>query len=220
MSEASANPLPGLPEPLPEGERVLWRGSPRFIPLAWRAFHVREVAIYFGVLAIWRAFSMTSAGRDIETTAMSVSWLLFLGLIAAGILGLLAWITTRTTIYTITNRRVVMRYGIALPMTINLPFRAMGAAGVRIYGGGVGDIPLAMDEGKRLAYLVLWPHVRPWHLSKPQPMLRAVADAAGVAEILGRAAETTVVSSGEPAPSVARDGDRTISPPEQRAAAA
>ena len=33
----------------------------------------------------------------------------------------------------------------------------------------------------------MWPHVRPWHLANPQPMLRGVADAQKVAAILARA---------------------------------
>jgi hypothetical protein len=41
--------------------------------------------------------------------------------------------------------------------------------------------------GKRLAYLVLWPHVRPWRLQAPQPMLRAIDDVAAVADLLAEA---------------------------------
>ena len=44
-----------------------------------------------------------------------------------------------------------------------------------------------MTEGDKVAYLLLWPHARPWRLSKPEPMLRAVPDAARVAAILARA---------------------------------
>ena len=40
----------GLPEPLPAGERMIWQGKPDWRALALRAFHVRKVAIYFGVL--------------------------------------------------------------------------------------------------------------------------------------------------------------------------
>ena len=42
--------------------------------------------------------------------------------LAIGIALVFAWASARTTVYTITNRRVVMRFGIALPMTLNLPF--------------------------------------------------------------------------------------------------
>jgi len=48
---------PGLPAPLPQGETVLWQGSPDWRQLALHAFHVRKIAIYFGLmLAVQGAF--------------------------------------------------------------------------------------------------------------------------------------------------------------------
>ena len=41
---------PGLPEPLPAGERVLWQGKPDWKRLANEAFHVRQVAVYFALM--------------------------------------------------------------------------------------------------------------------------------------------------------------------------
>ncbi|MEX7194519.1 hypothetical protein AB2C30_32370, partial [Pseudomonas aeruginosa] len=46
-----------LPAPLPVGERVIWQGKPSLKGLALRSFHIREVAIYFGVLLAWRLWS-------------------------------------------------------------------------------------------------------------------------------------------------------------------
>ncbi len=37
-----------------------------------------------------------------------------------------------------------------------------------------------------LGYLVYWPHVRPGRVARPQPMLRAVPNAADVAALLAR----------------------------------
>ena len=45
-------PVPGLPAHLPEGEKLLWQGAPEWRDLAIRAFHVRKVAIYCGVLLL------------------------------------------------------------------------------------------------------------------------------------------------------------------------
>ena len=47
----------GLPERLPEGETLLWQGRPSWRQLALRAFHVREIAIYFALLLAWRHFA-------------------------------------------------------------------------------------------------------------------------------------------------------------------
>ena len=35
-----------------------------------------------------------------------------------------------------------------------------------------------------LGTVLLWPHMRPWHYNRPQPMLRAVPDAAHLARLI------------------------------------
>ena len=111
-----------------------------------------------------------------------------LALLALALLTVLAWLSSRTTVYTLTNRRVVMRVGIVLSITFNLPLRQVESAGLRPVRGGHGDIALVLAPGERIAYLHLWPHVRPWQLRRTQPMLRCVADAATVGQLLTRAA--------------------------------
>ena len=49
-------PIPGLPEELPEGERILWRGGPDWKSLAMHVFHVRAVAIYFALILAWKVW--------------------------------------------------------------------------------------------------------------------------------------------------------------------
>ena len=95
--------------------------------------------------------------------------------------------SARTTLYTITNRRVVMRVGIVLTVTFNLPFRRIEAADIHPLAHGHGDIALTLDRSTRIAYPHLWPHARPWRLQNPQPMLRCVPDGANVAAMLASA---------------------------------
>jgi hypothetical protein len=64
---------------------------------------------------------------------------------------------------------MVMRIGMALPVTINLPFKLIDGASVRLFGNGSGDIPLKLTAKERVAYMLLWPHARPLHFSQPQP---------------------------------------------------
>ena len=71
------------------------------------------------------------AGKSLATVAVSSIWFVPLALVAVGLPALLAWLYARTTVYTITNRRVVMRFGVALPMSLNLPFRMVAAAGLQ-----------------------------------------------------------------------------------------
>ena len=77
-----------------------------------------------------------------------------------------------------------MRFGMAMPMIVNLPYAQINGAALRAGAEGIGDIPLALADDRPLTFAVLWPHARPWHLSRPQPMLRCIPDALGVAQIL------------------------------------
>ena len=180
-------PVPGLPAQLPEGENLLWQGRPEFVPLAWRVFHIREVVVYFAILALWTAFSTWWVSGLVLKSLAATLFGLTAGLIAVSMLALLAYLTVRTTVYSITSRRVVMRIGIALPTTFNLPFAAIDQVALRQFGATAGDASLKLMPHTRLAFLVLWPHVRPWRLGQSEPSLRALPDAVTVSNILAKA---------------------------------
>lgn len=177
----------GLPEHLPAGERILWQGAPRWSALARRAFHADKAALYFGVLLAWRAASAWSDGATPAEALASLTWLVPLFGLAVGALLLLAWLSARSTAYTLTNRRVVMRIGIVLTVTYNLPLRCIESADLRPGPQGQGDISLALEPATRIAWLHLWPHVRPWRVARTQPMLRGLDDAGEVAARLRQA---------------------------------
>ena len=204
MNEHDYEPIPGLPAPLPPGETILWQGSPNWEVLARRALRVRMVGMYFVILIAWGISGNMSAGTPAIDTALSALRLSVLAVVALALLVLFAWLVARTTIYTITTRRVVMRFGIALPITIQIAFSMIDAAGLHVWSGDAGDIALALRPGQRIAYLVLWPHARPWKLTKAEPTLRSVPDAAAVAQILGRA---LAASASQPAKPVSVPAD-------------
>lgn len=204
MREYDFEPIRGLPEQLPPGEEILWQGSPRWQALARRAFHVRKIAFYFGVLAVlplaWDLASHSTV--TLASGVQRVTWILALAAVSIGALSLLAWAMARSTLYTITNRRVVMRFGVALPMIMNLPFKQVRSAGLRLYDEAVGDIPLRLSDKAKPSYVVFWPHVRPWAFSPVEPMLRAIPDAERVAGLLADALaqyveETTLMARAE-----------------------
>ena len=138
---------------------------------------------------------------------------LALGALAVALLGLLAWLSARTTLYVITSRRVIMKIGVALPIFFNIPFTDVASAAVHAFHDGAGDIPLSLTPGRRIAYLHLWPHARPFGFSKPEPAVRSIPSVASVADILGGAlmaearrrqrasgaSVSTIVGSAEPA---------------------
>lgn len=219
MSDTSKRPLKGLPDALPEGEIVLWQGQPSWRALAVRVFHIRLFALYFVVLLAWRGIPALQNGFSVTGAATDALWLLPLPLAAIAIPALLAWIYARTTIYTITNRRVVMHFGAALPFALNLPFGSIGTAAAKVHKDGTADIPLSLTGPDRIAYLHLWPHARPWRLRKPEPMLRGLPDGQRVTAILANALETAQPQPHPPALAI-RVSKRARESDEQLASAA
>lgn len=188
VGEYESEPIRGLPERPPPDEPILWQGSPCWRRLARSAFHTRKVAVYFGVLVAWRAASAVAAHEPAVEALVSVARLAALGAVAVGILTGMAWLHARATVYTITSRRVVLRFGVALTLAVNVPFRSLQAASLRAYPDGTGDLPLSVTDAGRLGYAMLWPHARPWRFGREaQPMLRAVPEARAVADTLVRA---------------------------------
>ena len=199
-------PVRGLPQILPKGERMLWQGAPRWQDLAVRAFHARKVVWYFAAIAAAQSIIGIAGGEPLTLAIRSFQWLIPMGLVAAALLTGLAALSARTTVYTITTRRLVMRVGMALPVTINLPFSQIDGAALRLFANGSGDIPLKVTPRERLAYLLLWPHARPFHFAHPQPSLRCIPDADRVAGLLAAALSGTATAPlGESAAARPRD---------------
>ena len=177
----------GLPEALPAGETLLWQGSPDWKMLARRAFHLRKLAIYFAAMVALRAAFVIGDGGTALDALRSTTWPVALAALALSLVALLAWLSARGTVYTLTDKRVVMRIGIVLTLTFNLPYKRIAAAGLHLDAEGTGDLPLTLLPGDHIAWLHLWPHARPWKLARPEPMLRSVPDAQRVARVLSQA---------------------------------
>jgi hypothetical protein len=175
-----------LPADIPIGEHILWHGRPEWFSLTRRAFRADFVAAYFVLMAAAN-FAMAAAAGSLADAALSAAKTLAAGCLALGLLMVLAWLSSRTTLYVVTSRRVTMKIGIALPIYFNLPFSSIISASFRPYSDGTGEIPLALCADTRIAYPHLWPHARPFHFARPEPALRCVPNAALVAETLSRA---------------------------------
>jgi hypothetical protein len=206
-------PALDLPERLPATERLLWQGAPDWRALALRAFHVRKLALYFGALIVWRAAGVAADGAGATDVLLSLRGPTAMAATGLGLVALLAWLSARTAVYTITDRRVVMRIGIVLTLTFNLPFKRIVAADFRPGPGDCGDIALTLAEADRIAWLHLWPHARPWRLRRPEPALRGVPRAQAVAQLL---TDAWAAGSGQavarPVPSAAAVSPRDTRP--------
>ena len=184
-------PIRGLPETPPPGEIILWQGAPNWFMLAREALNVTWVAGYFVGFAAWRAIV---AGADLPfwEAVMAGTPLLALGALCCAILLVIAVIQAKSTVYTITNRRVAMRVGAALTMTLNLPYRWIESASLDLKKNGTGTIALTLKGDTKISFLNAWPHARPWRMRKTEPALRCIPDAARIAKLLADAAETRI----------------------------
>jgi hypothetical protein len=181
--EYDAEPIRGLPGRLPPGEHIIWQGAPDWSTFARTVYRIRIVAGYFALLAAAGLLTGSVVGALVT---------LGVGLLGIALLALLAWGSALTTVYTLTNRRVVLRVGVAIPKCFNLPLSLVAGAELRRHGGGHGDIALSMIGAPSFGYALLWPHARPWRMREPQPMLRAIPDADMVAARLTRACAAIV----------------------------
>jgi hypothetical protein len=185
--EHEFEPQYGLPERLPPDERLLWQGAPDWRVLARHVFLADKAAIWLAVMLALRFGTTLADGEGPVAALRSIAWLAPLFALGVALLVLLAWFTARTTVYTLTDRRLVMRIGIVLTVAYNLPLSRLEGADLRPGRDGFGDIALTLEQPTRIAWLHLWPHVRPWHVARPQPMLRSLPDAEAVARRLADA---------------------------------
>lgn len=189
--DIQSEPIRGLPAVPPEGEHILWQGAPDAWMLARQALNLGWVAGYFGLLAAWRGLAIGLQSGWALGMKATVPYLV-MGAVACAILALIAVTLARTTVYTLTNRRVAMRIGAALTVTLNIPFTCVLAADLALDRRGTGSIALELTAGTKLSYLVCWPHVRPWRITNTQPAMRCIPDAERVANLLADAAQARV----------------------------
>ena len=193
MLEHDHEVAPGMPAALPASERVLWRGQPEWRLLARTKFHIRKLGLYFAVVLGAYVVVQLGDGASLRESLAGGLFYVVLAAIALGLVAAFARATARATVFTITNRRVIIRCGVALPLSMNLPFSKVDSAEYADRGDGFGDIALLPAADSRASYILLWPYVRPWRISRVQPLLRAIPDAEFVAEKLACALEADML---------------------------
>lgn len=177
----------GLTEPLPPGETILWQSGPARSRMGASIFHYRWLVLYVAgaiVLAMWGA---RQAGYPLGETIALATLAIPLAAIGFGLLEAIGRLSAKAATYTLTNRRIIMKIGIALDMTVSIPLSAITDASIRQGRGRTGDIALIVKDTGGVGFVALWPHARPWHFTVPSPMLRALPDVEHAAMIIGDA---------------------------------
>ena len=186
MTQRPVNMLEGVPRGMPVDERPLWRSGPDGARLARSALHIRKLAIYFVGLLAWRYLVVWRDGFTLETFIDVTITTVVLAVCVLLLVRLYAYASARSTSYTVTTERIVIRTGIALSIAVNLPFSKIASVDVRKDGDG-GDIELTLVEGAKVGYLILWPSAKPLYFKKVRPVLRALASVELPVSVLGEA---------------------------------
>lgn len=180
-------PVRGLPEHLPRDEKMLWQGAPRWQSLVTHVFHVRVFAAYFALVIAWRVWAGVDQGVPAGELFLSTLAPLALAAATIGFLALVAWGYEKTTVYTLTNRRIVIRSGVAFQVSFNIPFTAIRNAALSKHRDGTGNISLELDGSAHIAYLHIWPNARPGFVSSVQPMMRNIRQPNEVSKLVAEA---------------------------------
>ena len=179
-------------------EVSLWRGRPLYRRVAFDVLHARGIGAYFiGLLAL-DAYQAWAKRIPLWPAIHNSVPLVLIIALASGLLLGAAWLIMLTTRYEVTNHRVILKYGMALPATLSLPYGQIVQASVAVNGDHSGDIALVLKDGNHMAYFKLWPLARAWHLSHPEPMLRGVPRAGFIGSLLTRAIVAAKPTVAEP----------------------
>lgn len=201
--EHDAEVAPGLPAALPGGEKTLWQGKPDWKLLARSKFHLVKLALYFAIVLAAAQVVQLRAGETLAESLSGSAVYVLLALFVLALTAAFAWANARATVFTITSRRLIIRCGVALPLSVNLPFSKIDSVQLRELGAGYGDIAFRPTADIRASYVLLWPYVRPWRWGRVQPMIRAIPDVADVAAKLAAALAADTRAEAERPPAAA-----------------
>ncbi len=185
-----------VPGQMPDDERPLWSGGPHGALLARHALHVRKIAVYFALLLAWRLLAVWRDGFTIDAAVNAATTTALLALAVVAALRVYAWASARSTDYAITTKRLIIRTGVALPITVNVPFSKIACVDVKRRDGGGGDVEITLIDGERIGYVILWPSAKPFHPLRVRPMLRALEDVETVAATLSDALHQYATQAG------------------------
>ena len=184
--EHEIEPVPGLPGRLPDGEYIVWQGQPVFKIVMTRLLRARWIAFYFAIAALWSVAVGLNNSEGAWQLLGRLSFIAVATIVVFGLMALYARAVAKTSLYTLTNQRVVMRVGIALSASFNLPFKQISGADFRVGSDNAGDVALTLKSGHGLSGSVFFPHQRGGLWRKLSPQMICLPNAKEVAEKLAQ----------------------------------
>ena len=187
-----------LAENLPADEVLIWQGRPEANAIAIRAMYLWYVVAYLLGLVVLRTGYLITGDAPISEWSALLAWQSLASLFIVGVIVGLSALYGKTTVYSLTNRRLILRTGAAVPIHVNFPLEQIASADLKVFSDGTGDIALKLENSDKLYWLLLWPNVRSWWVRPLQPLLRGLRDFELAASALASAASAqSPVSFGE-----------------------
>jgi hypothetical protein len=146
--------------------------------------YLKYIAFYLVALIAARTGYLVVAGEPVATWSGMLIWQMLASAFVMLLIVGLAAVYSRTTRYSLTNERLIIKTGAAITIHINLPLQQIIGADLREYSDDTGDITLQVSQADKLYWLLMWPNVRSWWVRPLRPVLRGLKDAPTVAHLL------------------------------------
>jgi hypothetical protein len=146
--------------------------------------YLKYIAFYLVALIAARTGYLILDGEPVATWSGMLVWQVLASAFVMLLIVGLAAVYSRTTRYSLTNERLIIKTGAAITIHINLPLQQIIAADLREYSDDTGDITLQVSRAEKLYWLLIWPNVRSWWIRPLRPVLRGLKDAQAVAHLL------------------------------------
>ena len=194
MAEHSQSLPSDVVSAIPPEEKVLWSGRPEWKALAYHSFGLKYLVFYLIFAALYCLAELDGA---IVFGLLLTKFLpyCFSGILAGLVLTGLAYFQALNTAYVVTEKRIVIRSGVALVFLLNAPFKKISSIDKQILKNSLGNFSFTTNSKRRIPFLSCWPSVKPWSFIEPKPAFKCIANADKIEEIILNAAKNQLSSA-------------------------
>ena len=173
---------------IPDGEKIYWSGMPNWRSFGYHAFGIKYLIFYLIFCAF---YSVTQINGGFNFSTFFGKYLPFIisGLFAGMMLFFLAYVAASHTCYVLTEKRIVIKTGVALVFLLNLPLKNVVSIDKKTLAQGRGNLSFKAQSKKRIPFLSCWPSVRGGSFFEPIPTFRSIANIDYIGTLVGEVAE-------------------------------
>lgn len=173
---------------IPSGEEIHWYGRPDWKSLGYCCYGIKYLIIYL-LLSVLYTFVKMPVEFSLAAFVNHYIPYMLSGTVAGIILFILAFASAKHTCYVITDKRIVIRTGIALVFLLNLPFKNILSIDRQRLKNTRGNLAFTIQSKKRIPYFSCWPSVRGGSVLNPVPAFRSILDVQEIERLVGIMAE-------------------------------